>query len=86
MPTKTSKPKGKKQGEFDNANRGVLFPNDKQGNDNRPDYTGKLTLKADDYEVGADGNIELRLAAWISQSDRVGEYLRISASVPQASE
>lgn len=63
---------GKKGGDFDNTNRGVLFPNDKGDNDARPDYTGKLNV---------DG-VDKRLAAWIAESDKVegGSYLRISVS------
>lgn len=60
----------KGEGSYDNTNRGVLFPNDKEGNESRPDYTGKINV---------DG-VDKRLAAWISTSDRVGEYLRISVS------
>jgi hypothetical protein len=56
--------------EYDNTNRGVLFPNDKEGNENRPDYTGKINV---------DG-VDKRIAAWVSSNDRVGDYLRIVAS------
>lgn len=55
-----------KQEGYDDTNRFVLFPNDKDGNENRPDYTGNITLE--------DGR-KLRLAAWLKTSDKVGEYL-----------
>lgn len=54
---------------FDNTNRGVLFPNDKQGNESRPDYTGKINVEG----------TEKRLAAWLA-SGATGEYLRITVS------
>lgn len=64
--------------EYDNTNRGVLFPNDKQGNDARPDYTGKINV---------DG-VEKRLAAWVteSKSGNVSQFLKITVSdfQPQA--
>jgi hypothetical protein len=84
--TKTKPAKGgsKKQGEYDNTNRGVLFVNDKDGNESRPDYTGNLKLKPDDYTVGSDGLIFVRLAAWKQPSEKVGEFLSIAASAPKA--
>ena len=49
--------------EYDNKNTFVLFKNDKQGNDKRPDYTGTLVLE--------DGT-EKQLAAWIRESKKDG--------------
>lgn len=73
----SSKSEDKKSGgDFDDTNRGVLFQNDKGDNENRPDYTGKINV---------DGT-EKRLAAWIKNSDKVGDYLSISVSDPQAGE
>lgn len=63
-------------GDFDDTNRGVLFQNDKGDNENRPDYTGKINV---------DGT-EKRLAAWVKNSDKVGDYLSISVSDPQEGE
>ena len=51
--------------QYDNTNSFVLFRNDKQGNENRPDYTGKITLE--------DGK-ELRLAAWIKEGQK-GKFM-----------
>lgn len=76
--SRTSKPAAKSAApatEFDNTNRGVLFPNDKQGNDARPDYTGKINV----------AGVEKRLAAWIA-SGSTGEYLRITVSDFQKAE
>lgn len=75
--------KAKSEGTFDNSNQGALFVNDKGGNDKRPDKTGKLTIKADDFQPDSDGNVIIYLAAWVRESDRVGEYLSLKASPPQ---
>lgn len=78
---KKSDGKGK-QGKFDDTNRGVLFVNDKGDNENRPDYTGNIAINPEDYEVGDDGLIRVRLAGWNKQSDNVegGAYLSIACS------
>lgn len=46
--------------EYDNEMRGVLFKNDKQGNDKRPDMTGEVTVHGVTY----------RVAAWARDSKR----------------
>lgn len=73
-------------GEYDDSNRGVLFTNDKDGNENRPDYTGNIAIKAEDFEPGDDGLIRVRLAAWLHESPKVGQYLSLSASNPKPQE
>lgn len=78
---------GKGKGsDYSDENKGVLFTNDKGDNEARPDYTGKLSLKPEDYETGDDGLIEVRLAAWLHESPKVGQYLSISASAPKKAE
>jgi len=62
---------GKKQ--YDDTNRGVLFQNDKEGNEARPDFTGRLDV---------DG-VSYRISAWTKQSEKVGDFLSLSV---QASE
>jgi len=47
--------------EYDNKNRFVLFKNDKQGNENRPDLTGTITME--------DGT-EMRMSAWLRESSK----------------
>lgn len=37
--------------QYDNEKRIALFPNDKGGNEKRPDYRGKLTLNGVDYKI-----------------------------------
>lgn len=80
MALKTKPAKGGKQqakgSDYDDTNRGVLFPNDKGDNENRPDYTGKINV---------DG-VEKRLAAWVKNSGKVGDYLSISVSDPKEGE
>ena len=44
--------------DFDNTNRGALFRNDKQGNEKRPDYKGKINVAGTDY----------RVSGWLRQS------------------
>lgn len=53
---------------YSNENRGVLFANDKKGNEKRPDYTG---------DCNVDG-VEFRLSAWKKQSKGGMGYLSIS--------
>jgi hypothetical protein len=81
--TKPAKGSSKPQGKFDDSNRGVLFTNDKDGNEARPDYTGNLAINPDDYEVDGDGLIRVRLAAWLKESKAGDPYLSISASQPK---
>ena len=60
--------------EYDNSNTFALFKNQKDGNENRPDYTGSLTLP---------GGKEMRMAAWIRESKSGLKYLsgRIEESI-----
>lgn len=85
MPKTATAPKGKtkKTGDFDDTDRGVLFVNDKDGNEARPDFTGNLAINPEDYEPGEDGLIRIRLAAWKKDSDKAGEYLSLAASQPK---
>jgi hypothetical protein len=66
-PEQESKRSGGKGGKpFDNTNRGVLFPNDKDGNEKRPDYTGNADIKIPD---GAKPGqvIKFRLSGWVKE-------------------
>lgn len=56
--------------EFDNTNKGVLFPEKDKKSEKSPDYTGK---------VNVDGK-ELRLAGWKRQSKNGGVFLSIAVS------
>ena len=59
--------------EYDNTNRGVLFKNDKEGNDKRPDYTGKINFGGTDY----------RLSAWIKEG-KTGKFLSLAVKPKEA--
>lgn len=60
--------------EYDNELSGVLFKNDKDGNEKRPDYTGKVQVEGTEY----------RLAAWVKESNSTGnKFLSLKLSLPQ---
>ena len=54
--------------EFDNTNRGVLFKNDKQGVETRPDYNGKINING----------VEHWLAAWVKTSQKGTPFMSLS--------
>ncbi len=54
--------------DFDNTNRGVLFINDQQGNDKRPNYRGT---------VNVDG-IEFNISGWKKVSKKGTTFLSLS--------
>lgn len=58
---------------YDNTNRGVLFPNDKKGNEKRPDLTGDLNV---------DG-VEYKLSAWKKSSKAGNNFLSISVQLKE---
>lgn len=58
---------------YDNSNRGVLFPNDKKGNEKRPDFTGDLNV---------DG-VEYKLSAWKKMSKQGNSFLSISVQLKE---
>lgn len=59
--------------QYSNENRGVLFPNDKKGNEKRPDFTGDLNV---------DG-VEYRLSAWKKASKQGNNFLSISVQLKE---
>lgn len=55
--------------QYDPNMKGVLFPNDKQGNDRRPDYRGSAVIEGVDYNI----------SVWVKKSKKSGdEYLSLS--------
>jgi uncharacterized protein (DUF736 family) len=57
--------------DYDNTDTGALFKNDKQGNENRPDYTGEI------YD--ADGT-KRRIAAWLRESKSGTKYMSLKVT------
>jgi len=47
---------------YDNTNSGVLFTNDKKGNEKAPEYKGKINIGGKDYD----------LAGWKKQGKNEG--------------
>lgn len=60
-------------GQYDNTNRGVLFKNEKDGNEKRPDYTGKINIEGKDFW----------LSAWLQKSkDGSKTFMSLSVTDP----
>ena len=57
---------------YDNTNSGVLFQNDKKGNEKAPDYKGKLNVNGKDYE----------LAGWL-RDGKTGKFLSVKIQEPK---
>lgn len=55
---------------YDNTNSGALFKNDKEGNENRPDYKGKINVRGEDFY----------LSAWLKKSKAGTNYMSLSVS------
>lgn len=58
---------------YDNTNRGVLFKNDKKGNEKAPDYTGTINF----------GGKEMSLAGWLKESKSGTKFISLSISEPR---
>lgn len=53
--------------QYDNTNRGALFPNDRKTKDNQPDYKGQLDVDGVEYWV----------SGWVKDTQR-GEIVSLS--------
>lgn len=53
--------------QYDNTNKGVLFPNDRKKSDCHPDYTGSIDIEG----------VEHWLSAWVKEGKK-GEFLSLS--------
>ena len=60
--------------DFDNTNSFAMFKNEKGDNEQRPDYTGTVTL---------EGGKEMRMAAWVREAKSGVKYLSGRLSEPQ---
>lgn len=58
---------------YDNTNSGVLFKNDKKGNEKAPDYKGKINIDGKEKEI----------AGWIREG-KSGQFLSLKISEPRA--
>ena len=58
---------------YDNTNSGALFKNDKEGNEKRPDYKGKLNV---------DG-VEYRISSWLKTSASGMKFMSLSVEPMQ---
>ena len=56
---------------YDNTNSGVLFKNDKKGNEKAPDYKGKVNIEGKDKDI----------AGWIREG-KSGKFISIKISEP----
>lgn len=56
--------------EYDPNMRGVLFQNDKEGNEKRPDFTGPVVINGE----------EMRIAGWIRKSKDGKKFISIAIS------
>jgi uncharacterized protein (DUF736 family) len=54
---------------YDNTNSGVLFKNDKKGNEKAPDYKGKVNIEGKDKDI----------AGWIREG-KSGKFISIKIS------
>jgi uncharacterized protein (DUF736 family) len=59
---------------YDNTDRGVLFKNDKQGNESRPDYRGTLNVNGQDFWI----------SAWVKSSKAGNKYMSLSVQPKEA--
>lgn len=59
---------------YDNTNSGAIFKNDKQGNEKRPDYTGKLNVEGKDFYV----------SAWVKDGKEGSKFLSLSLKAIEA--
>ena len=63
--------------EYDNENRGVLFPNKyKEDGDKKPNYTGSVDVQGEQW----------RLAAWDNTSKNGVKYISLVVSEPKEKE
>ena len=58
---------------YDNEMAGALFPNNKEGNEGRPDFKGTATINGQEYDV----------AAWNNTSKAGKNYMKLSFQIPR---
>ena len=60
--------------QYDNTDKGVLFKNDKEGNEKRPDYKGSINV----------GGVDYWLSAWIRTSKAGSKYMSLAVKPKDA--
>ena len=58
--------------EYDDTNRGVMFPNDRKKTDRHPDFKGTINVGGVDYDI----------AAWKKVSKKGNNMITLSVSKP----
>jgi hypothetical protein len=83
-PSRAKEESGKRSNKkFDNTNRGVLFQNDKDGNEARPDMTGNCEIRVP-KGLGEGDVFKLRIAAWEKEPKNGGDpFLSINFQEPK---
>jgi hypothetical protein len=66
--------------EYDDTNRGVLFPNDRKQKSSHPDFKGNATIKTPDGEL-----IEVWVSGW-EKEGRKGPFLSLSFQLKEDKE
>jgi uncharacterized protein (DUF736 family) len=61
-------------GQYDNTNSGVLFANDKKGNDKAPDRTGTINVEGTEYKI----------AGWIRKDRNGKQFLSLKVTPPDS--
>ena len=57
--------------QYDNTNRGILFKNNKKQKESQPDFTGKINVNGEDFE----------LSAW-AKLGKAGQFYSLSVKPP----
>lgn len=73
--------------EYDNNNRGVLFPNKRKTTPSQPDFTGNVVLGKDlisflTREMAAGREPKLEMVAWSKTSGAGNRFLSLSVKEP----
>jgi uncharacterized protein (DUF736 family) len=58
---------------YDNTNKGVVFKNDKKGNEKAPDYKGTIDIEGKEFEI----------ALWVRTSQKDGSKFFSTSQQPK---